>query len=446
MMVEGVHNGSQGPLLHEISELGKFPASWNGIPIVIYHPEEDGEPVSANSPDIVDNMVVGRVYNTEVEGKKLKAEAWFDEEQLNTVSPETLQDINDGKLIEVSLGMFTENEMVEGTWGKEEYKGIAHNHRPDHLAILPDQKGACSTEDGAGLGANQKNKDMERTKKPINEMLTAVNMAGYAVNKIGVHSEDVNYQQRINMANDALRKLDVNVYNYLEELYDTYLIYCKSGLGEYKMYKQEYKIESGKVEFVGAPVEVHRKVDYVVNSLTRTKFSINNKSKEEQKMADEKSPVVKKVTDLIANNQGFTEDDRTMLEALTEPQLDKLFKKKEEEKKPPETNKEEKKEEKKAEVSPLSNEDQAALAYGKKQLKERREKMIKGIQDNTEKGTWDEVTLTTMSEEVLERVYKSVVKEEDEEKGGHYIAGKVNANLSKVKEGLYPAGVKMEEK
>ena len=80
MMVEGVHNGSQGPLLHEITELGKFPESWNGIPVVIYHPEKDGVPVSANSPDIIDTMTVGRVYNTEVDGKKLKAEVWLDED------------------------------------------------------------------------------------------------------------------------------------------------------------------------------------------------------------------------------------------------------------------------------------------------------------------------------------------------------------------------------
>ena len=64
MMVEGVHNGSQGPLLHEITELGKFPESWNGRPVVIYHPEdEDGNPISANSPEVIDKVTVGRVYN-----------------------------------------------------------------------------------------------------------------------------------------------------------------------------------------------------------------------------------------------------------------------------------------------------------------------------------------------------------------------------------------------
>jgi hypothetical protein len=35
-----------------------------------------------------------------------------------------------------------------------QYVGIARNHRPDHLAILPDLKGSCSIADGAGLCRN----------------------------------------------------------------------------------------------------------------------------------------------------------------------------------------------------------------------------------------------------------------------------------------------------
>ena len=37
--------------------------------------------------------------------------------------------------------------------------------------------------------------------------------------------------------------------------------------------------------------------------------------------------------------------------------------------------------------------------------------MIKSIQDNTETGTWDDATLTAMSEDVLEKVFRSVKKE-----------------------------------
>jgi hypothetical protein len=60
-------------------------------------------------------------------------------------------------------------------------------------------------------------------------------------------------------------------------------------------------------------------------------------------------------------------------------------------------------------VSALSAEDQAALAYGKRLLQERRAKMIQGIQANAA-GIWPEATLTAMNEDTLEMLYKSVQK------------------------------------
>ena len=74
MMVEGVHNGSQGPLLHLAEELGRFPGAWNGIPVTIQHPQDGDMFVSANSPNIINSQVVGRVFNTRFEDGKLKGE------------------------------------------------------------------------------------------------------------------------------------------------------------------------------------------------------------------------------------------------------------------------------------------------------------------------------------------------------------------------------------
>ena len=354
MMVEGVHNGSQGALFHSIDELGKFPESWNGIPVVIYHPESEGMAVSANSPEIIDKMTVGRVYNTQVDGKRLKAEVWLDEDKLNTVSEKTLNDVNDTKEVEVSLGMFTENEMIAGDYNGEKYVGIAHNHRPDHLAILPDQIGACSCADGCGLGANQ-------------------NITG-----------------------------DVEVF---------------AGTSETSTVS--------------------------VNSLTRSKF------KKEDKMEELKcTPCVeKKVSELIANSQGrFIDSDKEWLQTLTEVQLDKLTDKKCDEEEELTESACKKKVAKNEEVAPvvqqLSPEDQAALAYGRKQLKERKEKMIKGIQDNTEKGVWDEATLNAMGEDILERVYNSVKKEDAPVV---YLSGS-NLNVNTGEEPLYPAGVEIKTK
>lgn len=167
MMVEGVHSGSHGPLFHPVSELGKYPASWNGIPVSIQHPEKDGGYISANSPDIIDSTVVGRVYNTHVDNEKLKGEVWLDEEKLKQVSPVAFAYIMQQRPLDVSVGVFTDDEEEIGEWNGETYVAIARNHRPDHLALLPGGQGACSWEDGCGIRANEKGGDdgkMKRTK------------------------------------------------------------------------------------------------------------------------------------------------------------------------------------------------------------------------------------------------------------------------------------------
>ena len=117
---------------------------------------------------------------------------------------------------------------------------------------------------------------------------------------------------------------------------------------------------------------------------------------------------LEKINALIANKDSkFDEADREMLLTQDEATLDKFA--------PVIVEKEvEKIVEKEVEVNRLSDEQKAALAYGEKQLKARKDTMIKTIQDNTEKGTWDEATLTAMSEDMLERVYKMIPKKEEE--------------------------------
>lgn len=155
MMVEGVHNGSHGPVLHLAEDLAKFPGAWDGIPVSIGHPDDNGVHVSANSPDVIDRQVVGRVFNTHMDGVKLKAEAWIDEQQIQQLSPEALGYIAKGLPLDVSVGVFTEEDDAPGDWRGEAYSAIARNHRPDHLALLPGGTGACSWQDGCGVRVNE---------------------------------------------------------------------------------------------------------------------------------------------------------------------------------------------------------------------------------------------------------------------------------------------------
>jgi hypothetical protein len=171
MMVEGVHAGSHGPLFHSMKELGKFPDSWNGIPVTVGHPQIGGQNVSANSPEVIE-QTVGKVFNTRVENNKLKAEVWLDEQRLQSISPETMAFIQKGNNLEVSIGVFTDEELVNGEWNGEIYKAIAKNHRPDHLALLPGERGACSWADGCGVRVNKFKKEEDEDEEEMEDQET----------------------------------------------------------------------------------------------------------------------------------------------------------------------------------------------------------------------------------------------------------------------------------
>jgi hypothetical protein len=184
MMREGVLNGSQGPLYYPANELAKIPTIWDHKPIVVYHPTMNGVGISACSPTIIDSRKIGLIMNTRFDRKAgaLKSEAWLEVDRVGKVDDRVLKNIEDGKMTEVSTGLFTDNESEEGEFAGKKYVGIARNYRPDHLAILPDQKGACSIEDGAGLLRNQ---DREaRVQELMRELNELIGNEGPTTNKI----------------------------------------------------------------------------------------------------------------------------------------------------------------------------------------------------------------------------------------------------------------------
>jgi hypothetical protein len=157
MIVEGVLPGSQGPLYYPASEIGANPDSWNGMPIVNLHPFQAGQPVSGRDPDILNKQGVGFVFRSKAgkhDGKnKLKAEAWFDEELADKSDPRILENLRAKRPVEISTGLYTQNVPAHpnSNFGGKPYEMVATNYKPDHLAILLDQKGACSIQDGCGV-------------------------------------------------------------------------------------------------------------------------------------------------------------------------------------------------------------------------------------------------------------------------------------------------------
>jgi hypothetical protein len=436
MMVEGVHSGSHGPILHLAEELGAFPGSWNGIPVTIQHPEdEDGNYISANSPEVIKEYAIGTVFNTHMEGDKLKAEVWIDEQRITAISPSALEHIMEGKPLEVSIGVFSEDEEVVGdpTYNGETYNAISRNPRPDHLALLPDGVGACSWEDGCGVRANKKGGKNVLMKNENGENAGVLNKEQHLTDLIA--NAEAGYREVMQTIQTKLDNMDTDVrVHYLEDVYEDYFVYTvrsRENGNPSKLFKRNYSInDNGEIEFAEEPVEVRKQVSYVTfagRGMVRT--NINSKTKEVTVMSDTKKPCdgcEALVNALIANAETkWEESDREWLMTLEEARLTKFIQdekkpaKKTEEPAAPQMNAEEAM--KIVKESLKTNEDfmkivpdefKEQLRSGLRLHQEARARMVKAILDNTEENVWKEEDLSAMEIEVLEKVFKSVVRKE----------------------------------
>jgi hypothetical protein len=151
-ITEGVHSGSMGPAFYSAEELGRFVESWNGCPLPVGHPEDDkGNHISCQTPELIEKQSVGRFWNAKMEDKKLKGEIWVDVEKAKHIAPEVLNILTGGsEYLEVSTALWSDDSPQIGRWQESYFDAVVKNIRPDHIALLPHGKGACSVADGCG--------------------------------------------------------------------------------------------------------------------------------------------------------------------------------------------------------------------------------------------------------------------------------------------------------
>lgn len=459
MMVEGVHQGSHGPLLHTASELGKIPESWNGIPVTVGHPVVDGSFVSANSPQVLESWAIGNVFHTTLNGLSLKSEAWLEKSKL--ALHENLNDrIENGEIIEVSVGVFSEDEMVEGTWHNEQYIAVAKNLRPDHLAILPNETGACSVKDGCGIRVNSKN--MKLNEKQL-KVFKELKQQGYIVSELTVNQSLLKLVEKIR---SFVYQMDnETTWYYVEEIEDNSVIYSKSGRDiETKLYKQGYAITADdSITFVGDPIEVKKKIEYetVLNDNTEIKRTrkVNTLKTEEKQMSNEKCTqcISVKASELIANSATqFTEADRGWLETLEESQLDKMLPKTAPASQSAQITQEMavnalqsalKDEESWINVMPKSMQEQTRSAL--KLHADHKKSLVQSIIANTEQGTWTEDELSTYEVEKLEKIAKTAKATQTSQQvnySGLNAGADLHANATVEVAPMAPAGIQFETK
>jgi hypothetical protein len=261
------------------------------------------------------------VYNTYVDGEKLKGEVWIDELKLKQVSSTALIYLQQKRPLDVSLGMFTDEEAKEGTWNDETYIAIAHNHRPDHLALLPGGTGACSWADGCGIRLNTKGGEKMDVVKTIKEL------TGYGYSVIQINQQGT--MELINKIRGVIDGMDTDSrYHYLEEVFDGYVVYRvtpridRADFSQ-RLVKRNYLVnDDDTVEFTGDPVPVTRKVEYIPVTQTQT---IYTRGDDMGKKPD--TPCCpEKVELLIQSEQSpFVDGDREELNQMEEFVIDKLL-------------------------------------------------------------------------------------------------------------------------
>lgn len=248
-------NGARIP----VSEM--MPQSWNGVPVTVGHPVEDDSYISANSPATLEQWAVGRIFNAEVTAKgQLRAEAWIDTGRIDDELAEGLQ--SQSAQIDVSTGYFSDVE--DG-----EYRDI----KPDHLALLPNESGACSWEDGCGVRANKRGIRM-RVNEALDTLKGALGMqtncrcepqtAADKLEAQGLTANEGGYREIMESIQSQLDQMDrEGAIHFLTDVFEDSFVYEVRGAEGPRYFRRGWqKNEDGTVEMTGEPEAVTRNVSY----------------------------------------------------------------------------------------------------------------------------------------------------------------------------------------
>lgn len=136
--------------------------AWNGVPVVVGHPRNAaGQAVSARDPEVFAAHGVGTVYRARLgTGRRgaqvvrsIQAELWLDCALVDSLGGEAVQALTmleSQSPLEVSTGFYATAIPQPGTFDGRPYTEMLVDIAPDHLALLPNEIGACSWADGCG--------------------------------------------------------------------------------------------------------------------------------------------------------------------------------------------------------------------------------------------------------------------------------------------------------
>jgi len=163
--------------------------------------------------------------------------------------------------IHVSTGLMMQPITANGESRGKKYSSIVTNIQYDHLAILLNEQGAATPDQGVGMFLNSAGEAEQVEEVIINtepEDLRTRGLLGWIKRLIGNESEMSFYE-----VTDKLQTALPHG-SWIREVYSKRAIYAMERQGgESAYFQQDYAIDSsGSVSLLGSPVEVTRRVEY----------------------------------------------------------------------------------------------------------------------------------------------------------------------------------------
>ena len=246
--------------LYPASEIDAHYLKLEGTLAPIGHPVVNGKHVSAFSPEAITNPEVNAgVWNRNVkkQGNRVYSEKWVNVEfASNTAAGKRLLERvaafergdADAKPIHTSVALFVEKEDAPGADG---YSWIAHIKDVDHDAILLDEPGAATPEDGVGM------------------MVNSASATPLEVNSGVLDGESYgDKQRRLESAVKSKFETTPDNYAWVADFTDSQVIIVRNG-GIAEVFG--YKIESGKVIFDDSSIPVERRESWILRFNQRLK-------------------------------------------------------------------------------------------------------------------------------------------------------------------------------
>jgi len=216
---------------------------WNGRPVILDHPDS---PTGANTPELLEKLQYGQLFNSEWKNNKLAMEAWLDLTTKLKEAQDIIASYRAGKIIEVSVGAWVTINAVSGYLNGKEYGAAWKSIRADHLAVgLSGSPGACSVEMGCGtrfakqviMGMGEVGETMKReAQKEQYEDLRVKNLSGLSSNDLSA------------LLQSALYDVEPNaIYLWVADFDDTDVVYSMTveDRGQSTFYSRSYAVVAG---------------------------------------------------------------------------------------------------------------------------------------------------------------------------------------------------------